>query len=173
MVQLSESREIEQLERARMKREAFVLRVEKSYPYTHIAEYLGISPPTAKQWVAEMSIMLMPEDELEELRNMNAYRIDTDEAQASEMITKLAKLADELQADGKDVMNVVMEIRRWQERKADLRKERALVMGLNKPVKVEHLHKVKTEFDQEIEDLVASLSGGGLLQTTPEDIWED
>lgn len=173
MGRLTESREIELLEKAQLKRDVWLLRVEKSWTYAQIAMQYNIGTTTVVSYVKEVSAMLMPEDELEEARNMGSYRIDTDEATATQMIEKLAKMADELQSNGKDVMHIVVEIRRWQERKAELRKERALLLGLNKPVKVEHMHRIKTEFDQEIEDLVASLSGGGLIQTTPEDIWED
>lgn len=169
----SESREIEAAEKARMKREAFLLRVRDSYTYADIASSFGVDPSTIRTWVKEMSLIMLPEDELEEARAMNVYRIDTDEAQANKMIARLATMADSYQAEGKDVMVLVMEIRRWHERKEALRKERALIMGLNRPVKVEHMHRIKTEFDQEIEDLVASLAGGGILQSTPEEIWED
>src|SRR5688572_3597973 len=115
MVQLSESREIEHYERARMKREAFILRVRDCYTYSDIAASMGVSAPTIKTWVQEMSVIMMPEDELEEARSMNVFRIDTDEAQATAMINRLAKLADDLQLREVDVMHIVREIRLWQE----------------------------------------------------------
>lgn len=166
------SQDIELMETVRKKQQAFTLRVKESWSWADISSALEVNETTARRWVREMGVIWLPYEELEEVREQNVFKIDEDERRANTMLSMLAQQADQYRQENKDISRTLEEIRKWHERRESLRRERALLLGLNKPVKVEHLHKVKTDFDQEIEDLVASLSGGGMLQTQPEDIWE-
>lgn len=138
-----------------------------------LADHFGVSPATIKNWLTEMTLYCLPETEIEELRTQEAAKIEADELTANRAIEMLIVQGTRIQEAGGNVTDTLEAIRKWNEFKANLRNQRAKMMGLNKPVMVSHVHQVRTEFDEEIEALVAELAGGGKLLSTPDQVMSD
>lgn len=163
---------VEPVELLRMKRECMNLRL-KSWGYMALADKFGVSVPTIRNWLTEMTLYCLPETEIEELRAQEAAKIDADELTANQAIEMLMVQGTEIREHGGNVADTLEAIRKWEEFKANLRKQRAIMLGLNRPVMVSHVHKIRTEFDEEIEALVAELAGGGKLLSTPDQVLID
>lgn len=165
-------RDVESVEVLRKKRECMQLRL-KSWSHTSLADHFNVSISTISNWLTEMTLYCLPETEIEELRTQEAAKIDADELTANQAIDMLVKQGAYLQAQGLSVTDTLDSIRKWSEFKSNLRIQRAKMLGLNKPVLVSHVHKVRTDFDEELEALVAELAGGGKLLSTPDQVMID
>ena len=161
--------ELELLESVRKRRRACELRLNK-VAYRVIADELGVSIGTVRSWVKESIVTMLPQEEAEVLRTMEAAGYDRDEHRALECINMLATQAARKQEENENIAEELEAIRRWQEHVNSLRKQRALLLGLNRPVKVEHALTVRSEFDAEVEALVSELAGGGKLLSTPDNL---
>lgn len=161
--------EVEAADLVRKKKRALELRL-RSMSLRSIAEELGSNPMTVRDWIKEATLTYLPEEETEQLRIQEAAKIDADEEIANKALEMLAAEGARLTALGGSTMEVIEAMRRWNETKANLRKQRALMLGINKPVLVAHTHKVTTEYDAELESLVSDLAGGGQLLSLPEDV---
>lgn len=163
---------MEPVELLRKKRECLNLRL-KSWSIMDLSDHLGISVYTVRAWLTEMTLYCLPETEIEELRAQESAKLDADELTANKAVEMLIAQGVKIQESGGDVTNTLEAIRKWNEQKSNIRAQRAKMLGLNKPVMVSHVHQVRTEFDEEIEALVAELAGGGKLLSTPEDVLID
>lgn len=157
------------METAKKRRQALEMRLE-SKSYRDIADAIGVAIPTARLYVREGIQAYLPEEQLEDLRAMEVGKIDTDEEHAVLCIRMLLTQAQRRQADQQNIDGELEGIRKWKDTLMNLRKQRALLLGLNKPVQVLHAHKIRTEYDEEIESLVAELSGGGKLLSNPDEV---
>ncbi len=161
--------EVESVELLRKKKRALELRVQ-SMSLRAIAEELGVSPMTARDWIKEATVTYLPPEETEQLRMQEAEKIDQDEQVANRAISMLIQQGERVANEGGSTIDVLEAIRRWEDTRRELRKQRAMMLGINKPVLVEHTHKVQTEYDAELESPVADLAGGGQLMSLPEDV---
>ncbi len=162
--------QIEAIERARKRQRAARLRVYESWSYQSIADELGVSLATARAWVREETAVMLPKEETDELRNHQVAKIDDSERTAHLAIQMLKVEAQRRQRLEMDVSRIVDDLRKWQEMLANLRKERATLLGLNLPIKVEHSGKVNITFDEEVESLVSEMLGGGVLMSLPDEV---
>lgn len=160
---------MELLETVRRKRTALERRLNK-VPYRIIADELGVSVGTVRFWVKEMTQIMLPQEEIEELRAQEAAGLDETEERARQAIGMLMAQAIRKEADGQTVSYELEAIKGWQEHIAQIKKQRAMLLGINAPVKVEHKHTVRTEFDAEVESLVSDLLGGGKVLSDPENV---
>lgn len=162
--------DLEHSETLRRKRRAYQARVHESKSLAAIGDELGVTATTALAWVREMMVINLPPEEEEHLRRVDVVKIDASEQRA---ITAIGMLQYEGQRRidmAKDITDVVESIRKWEERLSAIRQERAKLLGLNKPIAVRHTHIVRSEFDEEIEELVSALSGGGFVMTQPDEL---
>lgn len=163
------ARQIELLETVRKKRAALEARLRKE-PYTQIADKLSVSVETVRCWVKEMTVTMLPQEEIEELRAQEAAGWDDLQQRAYQMIDMLnIQAARKIEAD----LNVAYEteqIRQWQEHIGRLKESRAKLLGIQVPVKVNHAVTVRTQFDEEVEALVSDLLGGGMVMSQPTDV---
>lgn len=166
---MSRLTDIESAELLRKKKRALDLRL-RSMSYAAIAEEIGVSVMTARAYVQEATVTYLPPEETEELRTHELAKIDADEEMSNKAIEMLIAQGQRVANEGGSITDVVEAIRRWQDSRRELRKQRAMLLGLNKPVLVEHMHKVKTDYDEEIESLVSELTGGGKVMSLPEDV---
>lgn len=165
--------DLEHSETLRRKRRAFQARQYESKSFAAIGDELGVSANTAQSWVREMSVIMMPLEEEEELRQTEVLRLDKDEYDARQAEQWLINEGMRRDVAGLSNVDVMEALRRWKQTILDIRKQRALLLGLNKPVKVHHKHVIRDEFDEEIEDLVSQLAGGGTILTKPDDLVEE
>lgn len=150
----------------------------KKVPYREISEELGVSVPTISQWVKEETAIFLPQPEADELRAQELANIDRDERRAEDVISLLKEQGRRWTEERKDVTAIIQEIRLWQDLIRKLRIDRANLLSLHAPLHVKHTHTVRTEFDQEIEALVAEMSvvdgyAGGAVLSKPEDVLLD
>lgn len=163
---------VESAELLRKKKLALDLRL-RSMSYRAIAEEIGVSVETARQYIREATITYLPAEETDELRTHEAAKIDADEAMGLKAIEMLMQEGQQVAQEGGSVRPILDDIRKWQDSLRELRKQRAIMLGINRPVQVEHRLKVRTEYDEEIEALVGELAGGGVVMSLPEDVVTD
>jgi hypothetical protein len=164
-----DKRAIELLETVRKKRTALERRLKK-VSYRAIADELGVSIGTVRMWVKEMTVTMLPQEEIEELRAQDAAGYDESEQRTLWMMELTAKDADALTAEGKPTDRQVELLAKLNDQLIHIRKQRAMLLGMNAPVKVEHKHTVRTEFDAEVESLVTDLLGGGKVLSQPDQV---
>lgn len=164
-----DKRGVELLETVRKKRTALERRLAK-VPYRVIADELKVSVGTVRLWVKEMTVTMLPQDEIEELRAQEAAGIDESENRANIAIQMLMRQAARKEENNESVNYELEQIGKWQEHIVSLRKQRAMLLGLNAPVQVQHKHTVRTEFDAEVESLVTDLLGGGKVLSNPDQV---
>lgn len=162
-------KQVELLEQTRKKRAALEARLRKE-SYRQIADDLGVSIGTVRVWIKEMTQTYLPQEEIEELRAQEAASIDDSEARAHWAMNMLQREGARLEKEEKSISHILDQIARWQEHIINLRKQRALLLGLNTPVTVKHNVTVRTEFDAEVEELTSMLLGGGNVMSSPEDV---
>lgn len=170
----TDAKQLELLETVRKKRAALEARLRKE-SYRSIADRLGVSVGTVRTWVKEMTQTMLPQEEVEELRAQEAASLDASEARITMLMEMVAEEAANRKQEG---MSVDPQVERMQQLETSLnnvRKQRALLLGLNTPVAVKHNITVRTEFDAEVEALTADLLGGGNVMSTPDmvDVGED
>lgn len=163
-------KDIERLELWNKKRRALELRLGKA-SYVKIADELSISVATAHQWVRELTAIQLPQDDMDDLRAQEAAGYDASEERLLGLMAMLAAQAQRKLDATKGLGDVTAETQRIEsiERTlADVRKQRAMLLGLNKPTLVKHNVTIRNVFDEEIEALVAELAGGGNIMSDPE-----
>lgn len=162
--------DLEHSETLRRKRRAYQARIYESKSLAAIGDELGVSPNTVLNWVREQMVINLPPEEEEHLRQVDVAKIDRDEENAM-FARELLKYEGQRRMElGKDITDVINSMRQWDIQLAALRMERAKLLGLNKPIAVRHTHIVRSEFDEEIEELVSALSGGGHILTLPDEL---
>ena len=167
MGSLSDEKTIEHLETVRMKRAALEMRLKK-HSYRAIADELKVSVSTVSLWVKEMTQTLLPQAEIEELRAHDAASYDESERRILAMMELCARDAANREAEGKAYGYQLEQLERFEVVLINVRKQRAMLLGMNVPVTVKHNITVRTEFDAKVEALVSELTGGGNLMTTPD-----
>lgn len=165
----SDPKAIESLEIVRKKRAALEARLRKE-PLRKIADDLGVSITTVRFWIKEMTVTMLPQEELEELRAMEADSLDASEHRIQ---TAMGIIIDQIEKRSSEdpplpIGHQLEQLAMFEDRLNNVRKQRAQLIGLNVPVAVKHNMTIKTEFDAEVEELNALLLGGGNLVSTPE-----
>lgn len=170
----TDAKQLELLETVRKKRAALEARLRKE-PYRVIADRLGVSIGTVRTWVKEMTQTYLPVEECEELRQQEANSLDESESRILKMMEMVAKEAADRMAEHVPIGQHVDRMASLETQLASVRKQRALLLGLNVPVKVNHNITVRTEFDAEVEALCSDLLGGGNVMSAPDmvDVGED
>lgn len=163
----TDAKQLELLETVRKKRAALEARLRKE-SYRAIADKLDVSVGTVRTWVKEMTQTYLPQEDIEELRAQEAASIDESEQNAVWAIDMLKREGARRELNEESVAGILDQIARWQEHIVNLRKQRALLLGLNTPVQVKHNVTVRTEFDAEVESLVSDLLGGGNVMSAPD-----
>ncbi len=173
------SKHLERLETMRRKRLAFDMRVNQSMSYRAIADAMTaqgdpVSEATIRIWIKEESVYALPQEDIEELRQHEAAKIDASENRILHSMAMLREQAERRLNEGALNINEELKLlRSFEETLNNIRKQRAQLLGTNRPIKVEHTHKVTTEFDEEVEALVALASGGGMVMSMPDDVYEE
>lgn len=160
---------IELLETVRKKRAALEARLRKE-SYRKISDDLGVSVGTIRLWVKEMTVTMLPQEELVELRAQEAASYDESEHRILTAIGIIINVIERREAELLPVGHQMEQLAAFEDRLNNVRKQRALLVGLNVPVKVNHAVTVRTEFDQEVEELTTLLLNGGDLLSGPEDV---
>lgn len=164
--------DIDRLETIRVKRTVFEMR-QSLVPYRRISEELNISVTTCQAYYREMTLLLTPPDTVEEIRNRDIEGYDESERTLRTAVQLLTKQIEERKEergyiDSRD-LRLLGEL---EDKITNIRKNRALLVGANVPVRVEHSGKVTVTFDEDVEALTAEILGGGVLLTGPDEIVE-
>ncbi len=159
--------DIERTEVWRKKRRALELRLAK-VPYRAIAKELDINVATAHQWVRELTAIELPQEDMEELRSHEADGYDASEARLLGLMGMVAEQAQRKKDNNESTDEEVKRIESLERTLMDVRRQRALLLGINKPTLVKHNVTVRNVFDEEIEALVSELSGGGNIMSDPD-----
>ncbi len=165
----SDPKAVEHLETVRKKRTALERRLKK-VSYRAIADELGVSVGTVTTWVKEMTVTMLPQEEVEQLRAQEATAWDESEQRLLALIEMVARVAEKRERDDLPIGHQLEQLAAFEDRLAVVRKQRALLLGLNAPVTVKHAHTVRTEFDAEVEGLVSDLLGGGTVLSQPDEV---
>lgn len=168
---------LEHLETVRRKRYALEQRLVKR-SFRAIADELGISIETCRMWIKEMTQTMLPQEEIEELRAQEADALDASEQRILMCMEWIAKEADRRTAhkdeagnpDPLPIGHQLEQMAGFEDRLANVRRQRAKLLGVDVPVRVAHTLTVRTEFDAEVEELVSQLLGGGKLLSTPDQV---
>ena len=159
--------DIERVEVWRKKRRALELRLAK-VPYRAIAEELGSNVATVHQWVKELTAIDLPPEDMEELRAHEADGYDASEARLLGLMGMVAEQAQRKKDADLSTDAEVKQIESLERTLMDVRRQRALLLGISKPTLVKHNVTVRNVLDEEIEALVSELSGGGNIMSDPE-----
>lgn len=165
----NDPQQLEHLETVRKKRTALERRLKK-VSYRAIADELQVSVSTVTSWVKEMTVTMLPQEEVEQLRAQEAAAWDESERRMEALIEMVAEIAARREREQLPIGHQLEQIAGFEDRIANCRKQRALLLGLNAPVSVKHAHTVRTEFDAEVEGLVSDLLGGGYVLTKPDEV---
>lgn len=160
-------RQLERMEIWKKKRRALELRLGKA-SYRAIATELDINVATAHQWVRELTATELPPEDMEAIRAHEADGYDASEARLLGLMGMVAEQAQRKKDDGLSTDAEVKQIESLERTLMDVRRQRALLLGINKPTLVKHNVTVRNVFDEEIEALVSELSGGGNIMSDPE-----
>ncbi len=163
----TDAKQLELLETVRKKRAALEARLRKE-SYRSIADRLGVSVGTVRTWVKEMTQTMLPAEECQELRAQEAAGLDESEARIINLMEMVAREAVRRESEGLSIDPQIERMQQLESTLANVRKQRALLLGLNTPVQVKHNITVRTEFDAEVEALCSDLLGGGNVMTTPD-----
>lgn len=150
-------------------RAALEARLRKE-PLRKIADDLSVSVSTVQTWIKEMTQTMLPQEQVEQLRAMEADGLDASE---NRILTAIGFLIDVVESRHKEQLPVGHQLEQlagFEDRLVSLRKQRALLLGLNVPVKVNHAVTVRTEFDAEVEELTSLLLNGGDLLSGPDQV---
>jgi hypothetical protein len=159
--------EVERIEVWRKKRRALELRLAK-VSYRAIAEKLDIQVGTAHAWVKELTAIELPQEDMEEIRTHEADGYDASEQRLLGLMSMVAEQAQRKKDEGLSTDEEVKRIESLERTLMDVRKQRALLLGINRPTLVKHNVTVRNVLDEEIEALVSELAGGGNIMSDPE-----
>ncbi len=161
-----EERNLERIEVCRKKPRALELRLAK-VSYRRIADEIGVDVATAHQWVKELTAIDLPQEEMDQIRQHEAEGYDASEYRLLTMMQMVTERAAARQARGEPYGFEVDQINSLEKTLAEVRKQRAILLGINRPQMVKHNITVRTVLDDEIELLVSELSGGGNIMSDP------
>ncbi len=162
--------EVERVETARKKRAVFDMR-QAAYSYRAIADALELSIPTVRAYYLEMSVVLIPTEEVDEIRARDIDGYDNSERLTLHSIELVTKAIDEDTREGKPLNDKrIALLRDLNSQLIDIRRNRALLTGANKPVQVNHNVDVRVTYDEQVEALTSELLGGGNLLSGPDEI---
>ncbi len=164
-----DAKQIELLETTRKKRAALEARLRKE-SYRSIADNLGVAVGTVRLWVAEMTQTMLPQEEITELRAQEASSLDESEKRILTAIGLVIDVIEERSRERLPVGHQLEQLAGFEDRLNNVRKQRAQLLGINVPVKVNHAVTVRTEFDAEVEELTSLLLNGGDLLSGPDDV---
>ena len=167
MASPSDSKTLEHLETVRKQRTALEMRLKK-HSYRAIADEIGVSVSTVTIWIKELTQTMLPQEEAAELRAHEAASYDESEKRILAMMELCARDAARREAEGQAYGYQLEQLERFETVLINVRKQRAMLLGINVPVTVKHNITVRTEFDAKVEALVSELTGGGNLMTTPD-----
>jgi|SRR5882724_576951 len=149
------------------KRRALELRLAKE-PYSRIADELDVSTATAHQWVRELTAIQLPQEDMDDVRAHEAAGYDASEQRVTAMMAMVADIAAERKAKNEPIGYQIEQLNSLEKTLGEVRKQRALLLGINRPVLVKHNVTIRNVLDDEIEALVSELSGGGNIMSDPE-----
>ncbi len=165
--------EVERVETARKKRAVFDMR-QQAFSYRAIADALELSIPTVRAYYLEMSVVLMPQEEVEEVRARDIDGYDASERLTLHSIQLITKAMDQDLAEGKPLNDKRLSLLRdFNSQLVDIRRNRALLTGANRPVQVNHNVDVRVTYDEQVEALTSEILGGGNLLSGPDDVLVD
>lgn len=166
---MKDNKDIERNEVWNKKRRALELRLAKA-SYRAIADELDINVATAHQWVRELTAIQLPAEDMEDLRAHEAAGWDASEQRLMGLIKMMADQAVYRLNENPSahVGTEAARIESLERTLADIRKQRAMLLGINRPTLVKHNVTIRNVFDEEIEALVAELSGGGNIMSPPD-----
>lgn len=164
--------DIDRLETVKLKKRVFEMR-QALIPYRRIADELNISVTTVQAYYREMALILTPPETVEEIRNRDIEGYDESERTLRVAVKALTEQIDRRKEekgyiDSRD-LRLLGEL---EDKITNIRKNRALLVGANVPVRVEHSGKVTVTFDEDVEALTAEILGGGMLLTGPDEVME-
>jgi hypothetical protein len=153
--------------RARILARAFELR-EQDWTLLQISKELGVTTGFLSVELRKMILELMPADAVETVRNRQLNDLDN-------ILRKLRVVEDlNIAAGDPEVMlKAANAVRVSLESRLKVHERMSKLTGADLPVLVEHKHTITTTMDAEIEDLLATAVGGGVLQSNPDEILED
>ena len=162
--------DVERVETARLKRAVFDMR-NGAHSYRDISASLNISVPTVRAYYMEMCAVLIPTEEVDEIRNRDIDGYDKSERlclHSIELVTKAIDqdLSDEIPLSDRRISL----LKDLNSQLVEIRKARALLVGANRPVQVNHRLTVRTEMDEDIEALTSELLGGGTVLSAPDEL---
>lgn len=166
---MDDKKSIERTEIWNKKRRALELRLGKA-SYRAISAELDVNVATVHQWVRELTAIQLPQEDMDDLRAQEAAAYDASEERLLGCIAMMVQQAQR-RLDVNPVCDVTNEMSRIEsiERTLEgIRKQRALLLGANRPIMVKHNHTIRSVFDEEIELLVTELAGGGNVMSDPE-----
>lgn len=151
------------------KRRALEMRLVK-HSYHSIADELGINVATAHAWIKELTATHLPPDDMDDLRAHEAAAYDASEQRLLSVMDMVKAQAmrklEDTQGLG-DVSHELSRIESLERTLMDVRKQRAILLGINRPAMVQHNVTIRTVLDEELELLVSELSGGGNVMSDP------
>lgn len=165
--------EIELAETARKKRQAFEMRVRQSLSLREIGDHFGTTANVVQEWLKEVRAWAVPIEDNDDLRQYEADKIDRDENLTLQMLEMVGTQAKRKLSQNQDITRELDMVDKFERTLIELRKQRALLLGLNKPVLVEHRLKIRDTFDEELEMLVTQLTGGGKVMSLPTEIMDE
>lgn len=146
----------------------------RAWSYRDIARELGVTTNTVISWVREELQRSVPPESREDLRRVEQERWDKSERRMEEMNDFIKAAGAERVKAGADPGDVAVwladELRKQEQIIHNIRVARAKLLGTNAPLQVSHTHKVRKEFDEEIEALVSELTGGGAVVSMPDEV---
>lgn len=158
---------IERMETWDLKRKCLELRLKK-LSYRAIADEVGKDVATVYAWVKELTAIQLPQEEMEDLRAQEAAGYDESESRLLAVMEMTAAQAQKCVDAGDNPSAYLARIESLERTLMDVRKQRSLLLGLNRPTLVQHNVTVRNVLDEEIEQLVSELTGGGNIMSDPE-----
>jgi hypothetical protein len=160
--------------RARILARAFELR-EQDWTLLQISKELGVSVGFLSVELRKMILELMPADAVETVRNRQLNDLDNI-LRKLRVVEDLNIAAGDLATQAQDpevMLKAANAVRVSLESRLKVHERMSKLTGADLPVLVEHKHTITTTMDAEIEDLLATAVGGGMLQSNPDEILED
>lgn len=162
--------ELERLELVRKKRTVFEMRM-KRIPFRTIADELQISINTVQAYFREMLQLNIPEETLDEMRSMDIEGYNESERLTLHMIHVVTQEIDKRIQEGESPLAAQLELlTKFNDQLVTIRKARAMLTGMNRPVQVNHNLTVRTTMDEEVEALTSEVLGGGNVMSLPDDV---
>lgn len=137
--------------------------------YRVIGEEFGVSAQTACKTITKHIHEYVPVEDLQALRAKEADILDKLDASAIGMLRQMHRVNEQQVEMGDRLAYVPEDLLRVYDRILKIQERRAKLLGLDAAMKIDaqiSVHRV----DEEVEQLVADLLGGGQLLSTEEDM---